>query len=94
MKRTFNIIFHVQFLVYLQRSNLCKHYLIGSPTASVLSLFATKTFSDKGSNERVKEEGTYIMFKDLLEEYEGMCIWEHYISKTGYNGQSMVHYNI
>ena len=38
----------------------------------MISILETKKFSDRGSNERAKEEDTYIMFRDLLEEYEGM----------------------
>jgi len=37
----------------------------------ILGLFATKHFDDVGTSEHKKEENTYIMFRDLIDEYEG-----------------------
>ena len=38
----------------------------------ILGLFATKSFSTKGSNEYKKEENTYMLFRDLIDDYESM----------------------
>ena len=38
--------------------------------ARVMSLFQGKVFSDRGTNERQREEETFVMFRDLLDEYE------------------------
>ena len=49
-----------------------------------MSLFRTKVFSEEGSNERRKEESTYIMFRDLVEELEGMT--SHMDKRAGASG--------
>ena len=43
----------------------------------IMGLFETKVFSEAGTTDLQKEQATYMMFKDLLEELEGM-----YKSKT------------
>ena len=40
-------------------------------TDDIMSLFGIKSFSNAGTTELKKEQATYMMFKDLLEELEG-----------------------
>lgn len=37
---------------------------------NVIGLFGKKVFSEAGTSELKKEQSTYMMFKDLLEELE------------------------
>ena len=45
---------------------LCYQYIL----EILLGLFSTKSFSTKGSNEYKKEENTYMLFRDLIDDYE------------------------
>ena len=38
---------------------------------AIMSLFVDKVFSEKGLNCRIKEEETFIWFKEFLVEIEG-----------------------
>lgn len=38
---------------------------------TLMALFGNRAFSEKGSNEHVREQATYMLFSDLLEELEG-----------------------
>lgn len=40
--------------------------------AQLVGLFENKVFSQQGSKEYSKEQATYMLFKDLLDEMEGM----------------------
>ena len=42
--------------------------------AQLVGLFESKVFSQQGSTEYSKEQATYMLFKDLLDEMEGMYI--------------------
>ena len=44
---------------------------------SLLALLENKSFSPAGSTANVKEQNTYMFFKDLLEEIERkLCVFE------------------
>ena len=43
-------------------------------TEILLALFATKRFSDRNTNEYKKEESTYMMFRDMIDDFEGIKI--------------------
>ena len=38
----------------------------------LMHLFENNTFSEAGSSELVKEQSTYMLFRDMLEELEGI----------------------
>ena len=43
-------------------------------TEILLALFATKRFSNKNTSEYKKEESTYMMFRDMIDDFEGIII--------------------
>ena len=49
------------------------HYL----TEFLLKLLAKKVFSESGSISLVKEQSTYVFFRNLLDEVEGNCLYVH-----------------
>ena len=48
------------------------NYLKSYFAAQLVGLFEKKVFSQQGSTEFCKEQATYMLFKDLLDEMEGM----------------------
>ena len=46
----------------------------------IIGLLEKKVFSDRGSTEFTKEQATYLLFKDLLDELEGIIIIVNLIS--------------
>ena len=54
---------HIQYMSVLSVSYICILEI-------VLGLFTTKCFSNKGSNEYKREENTYMLFRDLIDDYE------------------------
>ncbi len=42
-----------------------------TPTETIKNLIKEVHFSERGSNERLKEEATFMLFMDLLHNFEG-----------------------
>ena len=42
--------------------------------AYIQDLFKTVHFSEKGTNARIREESTFMLFIDLLNSCEGTCL--------------------
>ena len=58
--------------VYIYICQLKLYAFLLSLAATIVSFFVTKDFGEKGTRSHHLEEEAYMMFKDLLDEFEGM----------------------